>query len=311
MGRSTEKMGLLSAEDVASLMGIKETTVWRWCRQGRLPCLKIGKHWRVRRETLENFLEQSERSTTLVGQLGSFLRMPDNVLAIAQNIDILHRLDAAFFGVGETRGGVLVKFHGGEAHSEDELRADFEKNGLEVGRLEREGRFFMRPEEDPLDGREEALGRVVEEKAEEGRTVWASFDWVMEVDLGTALEQQERLTEIVDARQLVVKTAALDETIDGWSAAELRRAQSSLLGHDPGHRERAVLEPPHADAPLLRRKAPQAKTRQTDRACYFLRVNFGERGFSEVHPPLDTKVPKIRRLRDDLSPLLEQDTNVV
>ena len=158
MGRSTEKMGLLSAEDVASLMGIKETTVWRWCREGRLPCLKIGKHWRVRRENLEDFLEQSERSTTLVGQLGSFLRMPDNVLAIAQNIDILHRLDAAFFGVGEARGGLLVKFHGGEAHSEDELRADFEKNGLEVGRLEREGRFFMRQED--LDGREESWAGV-------------------------------------------------------------------------------------------------------------------------------------------------------
>ena len=49
----------------------------------------------------------------------------------------------------------------------------------------------------------------------------------MEVDPDTALEQQERLTEIVDSRQLVVKTAALEEAIDGWSAAELRRAQSS------------------------------------------------------------------------------------
>ena len=85
----------------------------------------------------------------------------------------------------------------------------------------------MRPEEDPLDGREEALGRFVEERAGEGRTVWASFDWVMEVDLDTALERQERLAEIVDARHLVVKTAALAEVVDGWSSAELRRAQSS------------------------------------------------------------------------------------
>jgi excisionase family DNA binding protein len=223
----TEKVELLGAEDVAELMGVKETTVWRWCREGRLPCLKVGKHWRIRRQVLEDFLEQSERSGTLVGQLSSFLQVPDNVLAIAQNIDILHRLDAAFFRVGEVRGGVLMKFYGGEAHPEDELRANFEENGLEVGRLEREGRFFMRPEQNPLDGREEALGQLVEEKASEGRTVWASFDWVMEVDLETALEQQERLTEIVDSRQLVVKTAALEEAVDGWSSAELRRAQSS------------------------------------------------------------------------------------
>jgi excisionase family DNA binding protein len=225
--RSTEMMELLSAEDVAELMGVKETTVWRWCREGRLPCLKVGKHWRVRREALEDFLRRSERPATLTGQLSSFLRVPDNVLAIAQNIDILHRLDAAFFQVGDTRGGLLVKFYGGEAHPEEELRADFEENGLKVRRLEREGRFFMRPEEDPLDGREEVLGQLVEEKASEGRTVWASFNWVLQVDLETALEQQERLAELVDARQLVVKTAALEEAVDEWPSAELRRAQSS------------------------------------------------------------------------------------
>src|ERR687893_1311136 len=156
MSRPLEKMELLGAEDVALLMGVKETTVWRWCREGNLPCLKVGKHWRVRREALEDFLRRSERSTTLVGQLSSFLQVPDSILAIAQNIDILHRLDAAFFQIGDAQGGLLVKFYAGEAHSEDELRADLEANGLEVGRLEREERFLMRPEEDPLDGREEA-----------------------------------------------------------------------------------------------------------------------------------------------------------
>jgi excisionase family DNA binding protein len=221
---------LLGAEDVARLMGVKETTVWRWCREGRLPCLKVGKHWRVRRQALEDFLRQSERSDTLVGQLSSFLRVPDNVLVIAQNTDLLHRLDAAFFRVGEARGGLLVKFYGGEEKSEDELRSRIEENGLDVRRLEREGRFLMRPEGDPLAGREDALGRFIEEEAEEGRTVWASFDWAMHVDLNTALEQQERLAELVDTRQLVVKTAALEEVIEQWPAAALRRAQSSHAG---------------------------------------------------------------------------------
>src|ERR687886_19784 len=149
VARSTENE-LLSAEDVAQQLGVKESTVWRWCREGTLPCLKVGKHWRVRREALEDFLRRSERSSTLVGQLSSFLQVPDNVLAIAQNLELLHRLDAAFFRVGEARGGMLVKFYGGEEHSEDELRAEFEQNGLDVGRLEREGRLLMRPEKDPL-----------------------------------------------------------------------------------------------------------------------------------------------------------------
>jgi excisionase family DNA binding protein len=219
---------LLSAEDIAALMGVKETTIWRWCREGHLPCLKVGKHWRIRREALEDFLRRSERSTTLVGQLSSFLQVPDNVLAIAQNLDLLHRLDAAFFQVGDARGGLLVKFYGGEEHSEEELRTEFEQNGLDVGRLEREGRLLMRPETDPLGAaREDEIAQLLEEKGGEGHTVWASFNWVMQVDLQTALEQQERLTELVDARHLVVKTAAIEEAIDDWPASVLRRVQAS------------------------------------------------------------------------------------
>jgi excisionase family DNA binding protein len=227
MGRPSEKKELLGAEDVAELMGVKEGTVWRWCREGRLPCLKVGKHWRIRREAFEDFLRRSERPTTLTGQLSSFLQVPDNVLAIAQNLDMLHRLDAAFFGVGEARGGLLVKFYGGEDTPADELRADFEENGLEVGRLERQGRFLMRPEEDPLGGRGDALKGLLEEEGEKERSVWASFNWVRQIDSDTALEQQEKLTELVDAEQLVVKTAAIAEAIDEWPAADLRRTQTS------------------------------------------------------------------------------------
>src|SRR5215210_1978633 len=149
---TTRETELLAATDVAGMIGVKETTVYRWCKEGKLPCLKVGKHWRIRREALEDFLKESERPRTLVGQLSSFLREPDSVLAIAQNIDILHRLDAAFFRVGEARGGLLVKFYAGEKHSEEELLSDFEENGLQAERLEREGRFLMRPEADPLEG---------------------------------------------------------------------------------------------------------------------------------------------------------------
>lgn len=222
---------LLSAEDVARYFGVGQMTVYRWCKEGRLQCIKLGKQWRIRREALEDFLRQHERSTTLVGTLSSYLRVPDNVLAIAQNVDILHRLDAAFFQVGEAQGGLLVKFYGGEEKSEDELSARLEKNGLEVGRLKREGCFLMKAEQDPLQGRGEALGRLIEEAAVEGRTtVWASFDWALQVDLNTALKQQERLSELVDSKQLIVKTATLEEVTDQWPSSALRQGQSLHSG---------------------------------------------------------------------------------
>jgi excisionase family DNA binding protein len=225
---TARQTGLLAATDVAELVGVKETTVYKWCKEGKLPCLKVGKHWRIRREALEDLLSQSEHPRTLVGQLDSFLRVPDSVLAITQNIDILHRLDAAFFRVGEARGGLLVKFYAGEEHSEEELLLDFEENGLEARRLKREGRLLMRAEEEPLGRtRAEQLGLLIEEEGGEGSTVWASFNWVRPVDLNTALEQQKRLTALVDASQLVVKTAAIEEAIDEWMPSELRRVQSA------------------------------------------------------------------------------------
>jgi excisionase family DNA binding protein len=228
-GKRTARAGeteLLGAEEVAELVGVKETTVYKWCKEGKLPCLKVGKRWRIRREALEDFLKRSEHSVTLAGQLGSFLREPDNVLAIAQNTDILHRLDAAFFRVGEARGGLLVKFYAGEEYSEEELLSDFEENGLQAGRLKREGRLLMRAEEEPLGRtRADQLERLIGEEGGEGSTVWASFNWVRPVELERALEQQERLTALVDASHLVIKTAAIEEAIDEWMPSELRRVQ--------------------------------------------------------------------------------------
>src|ERR671911_2479535 len=147
---------------------------------------------------------------------------------IAQNIDILHRLDAGFFRVGEARGGLLVKFYAGEEHSEGELLSDFEQNGLEARRLKRERRLLMRAEEKPSSGsRWRQLAQLIEEKGGgEGRTVWASFDWVKPLELETALEQQRQLSELVDTSRLVVKTAAIEEAIEEWGVSQLRRVRS-------------------------------------------------------------------------------------
>ncbi|MGB3682830.1 MAG: helix-turn-helix domain-containing protein [Rubrobacteraceae bacterium] len=215
--------GLLEAEEVASFLGVNPVTVYRWCRQGRLSCLRVGRYWRIRREDLDHFLRQSEQPTTLFGHLESFLRVPDNLIAITQDLELLHRLDAAFFLVGEARGGKLVKFHGGENVPVEELRADLESWGLDVGRLEDRGDLRFIPDEDPED-RENLLKSLLEEDSSGGSSLWASFNWSEHMTLEKALEQQEALSRMA-SRQLVVKTAALEEAIDSWPPAILRRAQ--------------------------------------------------------------------------------------
>src|SRR5918997_3717303 len=230
MDAGSSQKDLLSAEDVAGYLGVGQITVYRWCREGRLPCLKIGKSWRIRREALEDFLRQGERSVTLVGQLRSFLEVPDNVIGVTQNLDLLHRLDAAFFRVGEARGGMLVKYFGGEPQTSlDDLRAELDANGLDVTRLKEEGRFRFTAEPDPT-GRVEALRGLLDEELEGGRSIWASFDWAEKIDLESALRQQEALAALIEAAQLVVKTALLERVADDWPTATQRRAQTPPSG---------------------------------------------------------------------------------
>jgi excisionase family DNA binding protein len=221
----------MGVEEVSRYLGVGPVTVYRWCREGRLPCLKVGKSWRIRHEALEDFLKQSERPSTLTGQLRSFLSVPDNLLGVAQNQELLHRLDAAFLSIGEAQGGLLVKFTGGEPLSEADLRADLESKGLSVRRLEEEGRFRFLRDSDSPDGRVETLREFVSEvNGTAGRTVWATFNYTKQVDPDTALRRQEALMELVEERQLVVKTAVLERVIDEWSSATLRRAQVAHSG---------------------------------------------------------------------------------
>ena len=221
---------MLSVDDVGSYLGVGRATVYRWCKERRFPCLKVGKSWRIRRVAFQDFIERAERSPTLVGQIRSFLTVPDTVIGIAQTSELLHRLDSTFFQVGEARGGFLVKFYEGETVSEDDLRVDLAKNGLSVARLEAEGRFRFVAEYDSPNGRGDALKRIMDEEISRGRAIWASFDWAREVDSETAVGQQEALTKLFSSRRLVVKTAMLEEVLDAWSPATQRRIQTRYSG---------------------------------------------------------------------------------
>ncbi|MDP8926592.1 MAG: helix-turn-helix domain-containing protein [Actinomycetota bacterium] len=217
---------LLSTDDVAGYLEVSPTTVWRWCREGDLPCMKIARSWRIRRDALDAFLEKSERSETLVGRLRPFLEMPDNVLAIAQNREIMYRLDAAFFRIGAARGALMVKYELAEPEgSTDEIRTPLERHGLEVSRLEEEGRLRFVSESEPAGGRVEELERLASEATGEGRPLWVNFNWEKHNRLEEALKQQEEITRFVEDSLFVVKTTILEEALDEWPGMDLRRAQ--------------------------------------------------------------------------------------
>lgn len=221
---------LMGVDEVADYLGVGPVTIHRWCRDGRLPCIKLGKAWRIRRTAVEDFLRRCERGGALQDQLEAFLTVPDHVVAVAEDLDILRRLDATFFRVGEARAGFLVKFYGAEEASVDELREEFERNGLDVRRLEAEGRMCMAGERELEGGRAAALRALLEERSAAGQSIWASFDLVRRSETEEALREQEELAELVESSRLVVKAAVIEEAMDEWPPAVQRRLQQMGQG---------------------------------------------------------------------------------
>ena len=212
---------LLSVGEVAAYLDVQPVTIYRWCREGRLPCLKLGKAWRIRRAALEEFLQQREQGGTLVGQLRAFLTIPDQIIAIAETRDDMHRIDAAFFQVGEVRDGMLVKHYSGEPLAL--LRDGLIRHGLEVQRLEREGRLRFVAEDAARPNRMEALRPLIAAQTGEGRPLWAAFNWAEQIELDAALAQQEELAKLTGRVPAVILTQVLERITDDWPPATRRR----------------------------------------------------------------------------------------
>ena len=62
MNEDFTKDELLEVPQISHYLRVSDVTIYRWCREGRLPCLKLGNTWRIRRSALEEFLARSEYS---------------------------------------------------------------------------------------------------------------------------------------------------------------------------------------------------------------------------------------------------------
>jgi excisionase family DNA binding protein len=48
---------VLTTQQVADLLQVDHRTVTNYCQRGQIKAFKIGKHWRITREALLNFVE--------------------------------------------------------------------------------------------------------------------------------------------------------------------------------------------------------------------------------------------------------------
>ncbi len=55
------KLGaVLTVEEISIYLKIPRSTIYKLVREGKIPTQKIGRHWRFRKEAIDNWLEKKQ-----------------------------------------------------------------------------------------------------------------------------------------------------------------------------------------------------------------------------------------------------------
>jgi len=52
----------LTAEELSRILRVPKTTLYTLSQQGKIPALKVGRHWRYMKSSLKKWLEDSHKS---------------------------------------------------------------------------------------------------------------------------------------------------------------------------------------------------------------------------------------------------------
>ena len=135
---------LLTVDEVARFLRVAPNTVYRWCRDGKLTGIKIGKEWRIAQADLDHFLTARTGTTTL-SSLESLLHRrltpPEHILLMSNNPDEIYGLQAEFLQIGLKFGYPL--FVGCWWQRSSHVRSKFSELGLPVAELEASGKLTI------------------------------------------------------------------------------------------------------------------------------------------------------------------------
>ena len=54
---------VMTIDEVCQYLRIPKSSLYRLAQEGRIPCQKVGKHWRFRKEALDRWLEDTKSET--------------------------------------------------------------------------------------------------------------------------------------------------------------------------------------------------------------------------------------------------------
>ncbi len=128
---------LYTVDEVAEILRTTSNTIYRWLRSGKLPGVKIGKEWRIKKIALNSTLTETnilvtKKNKNIWDKIDSH---HNHVLAVTSNETSLYNLEAEFFKKGLTKGYRLFK--GCWWQHPDDVRQELSLRGLSVEELEK------------------------------------------------------------------------------------------------------------------------------------------------------------------------------
>ncbi|HAI21723.1 MAG TPA: hypothetical protein DCM14_07515 [Clostridiales bacterium UBA8153] len=128
---------LLTIDEAAEYLRVTPATIYRWCRAGRLPALKIGKQWRVSASDLRDWLEQQKDQEPEVVAFG---RTPEHVLGLVSSPDQAPRFVLHFLRRARLAGARLVY---ASLQSSREFLGQAKAAGIDTSTLESQGHLVV------------------------------------------------------------------------------------------------------------------------------------------------------------------------
>ena len=57
---ATDELDVMTMDELAGYLKISKSTAYKLVREGKIPCQKVGRHWRFRKETINRWLDENE-----------------------------------------------------------------------------------------------------------------------------------------------------------------------------------------------------------------------------------------------------------
>lgn len=77
MAQNTEEV--MTIDDLSVYLKVSKSTLYKLLQSGRVPGQKVGKHWRFRRERIDQWLDSSEGNSSSIEAVIDETQMKDHL----------------------------------------------------------------------------------------------------------------------------------------------------------------------------------------------------------------------------------------